>query len=191
MVSHFCRIPLSALAKWEVALKKIFPSANVESSVTSDSIVSGSAPSSMHPPSSQPASLMPQVSSTHTISSRAPQLELQSISSPTLSYSTPTIRWQWLFCIIIYSVNLRMLRKYLVTNLLYQQFTLYLYVYVVCVHVCVCMHVICDLASKKGPGGHIKFNYLFQLCCIITKDIFKKLTWFFTINAQFNKQNFT
>lgn len=92
--SEFCyRIPLSALAKWEVALKKIFPSTNVESSIPSDSMVSaGSVPSSMHPPSSQPTSMMPQVPSTHPISSRAPQLELQSTNSPTLSYSTPTVR---------------------------------------------------------------------------------------------------
>ena len=29
----------------------------------------------------------------------------------------------------------------------------------------------CDRASEKGPSGHIKLNHLFQLCCIITKDI--------------------
>ena len=31
---------------------------------------------------------------------------------------------------------------------------------------------ICDWASEKGSSGHIKFGHLFQLCCIITKDIF-------------------
>ena len=29
----------------------------------------------------------------------------------------------------------------------------------------------CERASKKGPSGHMKFDHLFQLCCIITKDI--------------------
>ena len=38
---------------------------------------------------------------------------------------------------------------------------------------------ICDRASKKGPSGHIKFDHLFQLCYIITKEVFKKLTRFF------------
>jgi len=108
-----CRIPLSALSKWEVALKKIFPSTNVESNVTSESMVSAgsNAGSAMHPPSSQPVSLMPQVSSTHTVSSRAPQLELQSTNSPTLSYSTPTIRCA--FCIyIIYVVYVTRIAMY-------------------------------------------------------------------------------
>ena len=35
---------------------------------------------------------------------------------------------------------------------------------------------ICDQASENGPSGHIKFDHLFQLCCIITKNINKKLT---------------
>ena len=26
---------------------------------------------------------------------------------------------------------------------------------------------ICDWASKNGPSGHIKFNYIFQTCCIV------------------------
>ena len=53
-------------------------------------MVSGIGPSSMQPPSSQPPSVMTQAST--ALISRAPQLELQSAYSPTLSYSTPTIR---------------------------------------------------------------------------------------------------
>ena len=29
--------------------------------------------------------------------------------------------------------------------------------------------------SKKGPSGHIKFDHIFQICFIITKDLFKEI----------------
>ena len=32
-----------------------------------------------------------------------------------------------------------------------------------------------DWASEKGPSEHIKFDYLFQICYIITKDLNKEL----------------
>ena len=35
---------------------------------------------------------------------------------------------------------------------------------------------ICDRASEKGLSGHIKFDHIFQLCCIIIKNINKELT---------------
>ena len=41
------------------------------------------------------------------------------------------------------------------------------------------IYSICDRASEKGPSGHIKFDHLFQICSIITKNIFKELTRFF------------
>ena len=34
---------------------------------------------------------------------------------------------------------------------------------------------ICDQASVKGPSGYIKCDHVFQLCCIITKDIIEEL----------------
>ena len=32
---------------------------------------------------------------------------------------------------------------------------------------------ICDWASEKGPSGHIKFDHIFQLCSLITSDLFE------------------
>ena len=37
------------------------------------------------------------------------------------------------------------------------------------------MDKIFDLASEKGPSEHIKFDHLFQICYIITKDLNKEL----------------
>ena len=36
---------------------------------------------------------------------------------------------------------------------------------------------ICDWASKNGPSGHINFDYIFQICCIITYDLIIQLHW--------------
>ena len=33
------------------------------------------------------------------------------------------------------------------------------------------VNIKCDRTSEKGPSGHIKFDHLFQLCCI-TKKIY-------------------
>ena len=37
------------------------------------------------------------------------------------------------------------------------------------------MDKIFDWASEKGPSEHIKFDRLFQICYIITKDLNKEL----------------
>ena len=51
-----------------------------------------------------------------------------------------------------------------------------------------CMYIaICDRASEKGPSGHIKFDHLFQLCCIITKDTIKEWHDVSTINELKNE----
>ena len=91
-VSIADRIPLSALQKWEVALKKIFPSTNLEPTISEPS-VSGSSSTVMHPPSGQPPSMTSSQAPTAPVATRAPQLELQSTNSPTLSYTTPTMRY--------------------------------------------------------------------------------------------------
>ena len=33
--------------------------------------------------------------------------------------------------------------------------------------------MICDWASKNGPSGHINFDHIFHICCIITNDLLK------------------
>ena len=56
-----------------------------------------------------------------------------------------------------------------------------------------CMYTVivtCDWASKNGPSGHIKFDHIFQICCIISNYLLKvlKKNLIFTIQKQFNSQ---
>ena len=50
-------------------------------------------------------------------------------------------------------------------------------VYVVWVYICCLENLtyICDWASEKGPSGHIKFDHVFQICRLITSDLFEGL----------------
>ena len=35
----------------------------------------------------------------------------------------------------------------------------------------------CDWASKNGPSGHINFDCIFQICCIITYELIIPMHW--------------